>query len=166
MPTDPTFVGLARYPCGWRCRKRIRTKSSFKTTTSSWWSLSSFMQILRPSPPRFRGPSSTPQRAIPRKRYTMRLAAIATSWCGVMGRRIPRTQCSGALLLESLQKEESKINCVFADPKAMRTGWPSTQLRHATFVTNLSIATLFATTATSRENIEEQPITPATSSYG
>ena len=64
-----------------------KTKSSFKTTTNSCRSLSSFMQILRPSPPRSRGPSSTPQRAIPRKRKTMRLAAIATSWCDVTARR-------------------------------------------------------------------------------
>ena len=45
------------------------------------------MRILRPSPPRLKGPSSTPQRAIPRERNTMRRAAIATSWCGTTARR-------------------------------------------------------------------------------
>ena len=67
--------------------EKVRTKSSFKTTTSSCRSLSSFMRILKPSPPRLRGPSSTPQRAIPRERNTMRLAAIATLWCGVTARQ-------------------------------------------------------------------------------
>ena len=37
----PDCRGIARQPCGWRCRKRVRTKSSFKTTTSSCRSLSS-----------------------------------------------------------------------------------------------------------------------------
>ena len=86
-PTDPTVVGQARQPCGWRCRKRVRTKSSFKTTTSSCRSLSSFMRILRHSSPRLRGPSSTSQRAILRERNTTRLVAIGTSWCGVTARR-------------------------------------------------------------------------------
>ena len=73
-------------------------------------------------------------------------------------------------LLKSLQEEESKIKGVLADPKAMRMtredDWPSAQLRHATYVTNLSRATLCVTTATLQVNIEGQLITPATSSYG
>ena len=120
-----------------------------------------------------KGPSSTPQRAIPRERNTMRFAAIATL-VRCDGQTGPPVEYYGPNaaehFLESLQKEESKVKSVLADPKAMmmtREDWlASAQLKHATFVTILSMVTLFATTATSRENIEEQPITPAASSYG
>ena len=72
--------------------------------------------------------------------------------------------------LESLEEEELKIKGVLANPQALRmtrgTGVPSAPLRRATYVTNLSRVTLCMTTATLQENIEEQPITSATSSYG
>ena len=83
-----------------------KTRSPFRTTTSSCRPLSSFMRILRPSPPRLRDPSSTPQRAIPRERNTMRLAAIATSWCGVTARRSHQSNIAAPM-----QQSTSKNRC-------------------------------------------------------
>ena len=77
--------------------------------------LSSFMRILRPSPPRLRGSSSTPQRAIPRERNTMRLAAIATSWCGVTARRSHQSntaaRCSRTPLKIAAGRREQNQGC-------------------------------------------------------
>ena len=73
---------------------------------------------------------------------------VATSLCGVMARQIHQSNTApnaAELFLESLQKEESKIKGVLPDRM-----WP----------------TLCVTTATLQVNIEGQPITPATSSYG
>ena len=110
-PTDPTVEGLGRLQLGWRCRKRGKTRSPFRTTTSSCRPLSSSMRTLRLSPPRLRGLSSTPQRAITRERNTMRLAATATSWCSVMTRRSHQSntaaRCSKAPLKIAAGRRES-----------------------------------------------------------
>ena len=43
------------------------------------------------------GPELDPQRAIPRERNTMRLAAIATSWCGVPARRSHQSNIAASM---------------------------------------------------------------------
>ena len=71
------------------------------------------------------GPELEPQRAIPRERNIMRLAA---SYCYIVvrcdGQTEPPVEYRGPdaaeHLLKSLQEEESKIKGVLADPKAMR----------------------------------------------
>ena len=73
--------------------------------------------------------------------------------------------------LESLQEEECKLKGVLADPKAMRMireDWLAFLTAETCHVCDkpLSRETLCVTTATFRVNIEGQPITPATSSYG
>ena len=72
-------------------------------------------------------------------------------------------------LLESLQEEESKIKCVLADPKAMmmtREAWLAFRTTETCHVCDKPLESDSVTTATLRVNIEGQPITSATSSYG
>ena len=86
-PINLIVEQLSKPRSEWICQKREKIKSPFRTTTSGFRFPSSFTLILRGSPPRLMSPSLTPQSAIPRERSTMRLTAIATSWCGVTDRR-------------------------------------------------------------------------------
>ena len=79
------------------CQKTEKIKSPFKTTTSGFRFPSSFTRILRLSTLRLRSPSSIPQRAMPRERNTMRLAAIATSWCGVTACRSHQSNTAASM---------------------------------------------------------------------
>ena len=108
----------------WRCRKKVKTRRPFRTTTSSCQPLTSSTPTLRLSPPKSWDLSSTPRRAILNGHNTTRLVVIATSWCGVMFQTEPPVEYRGSNaaehFLESLQEEERKIKGVLADPKAMR----------------------------------------------
>ena len=112
----PECRGIARQPCRWRCRKRVRTSSHFRTTTGSCRPPTSSLQTLRLSPPGLRGNTQR----------TQHHEACSYSYIVVRcdGQTEPpveyRDPNAAEHFLESLQEVESKINCVLADPKAMR----------------------------------------------
>ena len=150
---------------GWRCQRRARTTSPSRTITGSSQPLTSSTQTSRHSPLNLQDLSLTPQWATLRRPSTIRHAVTAILWCDVMAR--PKSQSNTEALMQQ------NTFCKHCRRKSQRPwewleriGGHTTPPPYVMFVTNLSRATLCATTATSQGGSEVQHTMPATSSCG